>query len=95
MSLNQYMENQAPEICMAAVKQNGWNIQYVKDQTPEICLEAVKQDGRILRMIQAKNHTLEISLAAIRQDRNAFRYVISKYMKECWKELNLDATVTQ
>lgn len=88
MSLNLDIINQSPEMCMAVVKHDGWDIRYIKDQTPELCLEAVKQDGRILQMIQAKNHTLEISLAAIKQNRNAFRYVISKYMKECWEELH-------
>jgi hypothetical protein len=31
------------EICLEAVKQNGFALLYVREQTIEICLEAVKQ----------------------------------------------------
>ena len=37
-------ENQTPEICLAAVKQNGLALKYVEKQTHEICLEALKQN---------------------------------------------------
>ena len=33
------------ELCLVAVKQNGYILKYVKEQTSEICLEAVKQSG--------------------------------------------------
>lgn len=36
-----------PEVCMAAVQQNGYAVQYLTDaqRTPEVCLAAVQQDG--------------------------------------------------
>ena len=43
-SLLMEVKEQTPEICMAAVKQDGWALQHVKDQTSQICLEAVKKD---------------------------------------------------
>ena len=44
----QYVKEQTPEICLEAVKQNGYALEYVQEQTPEICLEAVKQNGGTL-----------------------------------------------
>ena len=43
---------QTPEICLEAVKQNGYALQYVKEQTLEICLEAVKQNGYALQYVK-------------------------------------------
>jgi len=43
--------DQTPEICLAAVKQNGCALKYVIEQTPEICLAAVKQDGCALEYV--------------------------------------------
>jgi hypothetical protein len=53
-----FMEDQTPEMCMAAVEQNGLALQYVKDQTDEICMEAVKQNGRALRNIKELSHEI-------------------------------------
>lgn len=40
----QHIEDQTPEICLAAVKQNGLALEFVKEQTDEIILEALKQN---------------------------------------------------
>ena len=50
-------EEQTPEICMAAVQQDGWALQWVKTQTPEICMAAVKQGERALEYV--KNDALK------------------------------------
>lgn len=47
----QYVENQTPEICLAAVRKNGRALQHVKNQTPEICLAAVRQNPKIEQKI--------------------------------------------
>lgn len=39
------ISKQTPELCLEAVKQNGWALGYVREQTPELCMEAVKNDG--------------------------------------------------
>lgn len=36
-------KERTPEICLAAVQQDGHALQYVKEQTPEICLAAVQE----------------------------------------------------
>ena len=43
------------EICLQAVKQNGFALKCVINQTPEMCLEAVKQNGLALKRV--KNQT--------------------------------------
>ena len=55
------MKSQNPEICMAAVQQDGRAIQWVKDQTPKICVAAVRQNGEALKWIgkQAFEETSE------------------------------------
>ena len=54
----QYIENQTEEMCLEAVKQNGYALEYVENQTEEICFEAVKQNGRALQFV--KNQTENI-----------------------------------
>ena len=39
------IEEQTPQLCMAAVQQNGLALEYVKNQTREICLTALQQNG--------------------------------------------------
>jgi len=38
-----YVRDQTPEICKAAVEQDGYALKYVEDQTPEICKAAVER----------------------------------------------------
>jgi len=39
-----YVKKKTPEICLAAVQQNGLALEFVNDQTPEICMAAVQQN---------------------------------------------------
>ena len=39
-----FIQEQTPEVCLAAVQQSGWALQFVKVQTPELCLVAIKHD---------------------------------------------------
>ena len=47
------------EICLAAVKKNGWALGYVPREmkTHEICLAAVKQDGEALEIVRGEMKT--------------------------------------
>ena len=49
------LKNQTDEICLEAVKQNGFALQFVKNQTDKICMEAVKQDGYALQYVKKSN----------------------------------------
>ena len=57
-------EKQTPEICMAAVKQNGWALKWVKTQTPELCMAAGKRNGYALKWVR----------------NNALRKLLKKYI---------------
>ena len=61
------------DVCLEAVKKNGFALQYVKNQTPDICLEAVKQNGLALRYV--KEQTPEICLEAVKEDGEALQFV--------------------
>ena len=75
------IKHQTPEICLAAVKQDGTALQYVKGQTPEICLEAVKQNGFALKYV--KKQTAEICLAAVKQESAVLKYVKKQTPEIC------------
>jgi len=75
-----YIDDQTPEICLAAVRQNGWALEYVREQTPDICLAAVRRDGLALRFVT--HQTLEICMAAVKKDCRVYPYVEpSQYLK--------------
>ena len=47
----EFVKDQTPEICLAAVQQNECALQYIKKQTPEICTVAVKKNGYALALV--------------------------------------------
>jgi len=49
-------------MCLAAVKQNGFNLQYATEQTHEICFEAVSNKPFAIKYVL--NQTPEICLIA-------------------------------
>jgi len=61
-------EHRTPEICLAAVKEDGWNLLWVPNQqvTQELCLAAVRQVGGSLLWVSPELLTPEICLAAVR-----------------------------
>jgi len=62
-----FVENQTPEICLAAVKQDGYALEFVKNQTLEICLAAVRSRGLALRYV--KDQTAEIVFVARQREK--------------------------
>lgn len=80
----QLIEDQAQELCLAAVTMNGHALGYVKNQTPEICMAAVTQDGTALYYV--KEQTPELCWAAIEQDWGALHYVKNQTLElSCWQ----------
>lgn len=69
-----------PEICLAAVRQNGLALQFVKKQTPEICLAAVQQNGLALEFV--KEQTSEICLASVKQNYGESLYFVKEQTPE-------------
>ncbi|QLY81210.1 DUF4116 domain-containing protein [Clostridium intestinale] len=72
------------EMCLEAVKQNGYAIRYVSSKvlTYEICLEAVKNDYSSLSYIPEVFHREELYLEAIKHDGRALRYIPDTYKSE-------------
>ena len=66
-------KNKTPELCLAAVQQNGQALKHVKEQTPELCLAAVQQNGLVLKHV--KEQTPELCMAAVQQNNKALDYV--------------------
>jgi len=52
--LEEIKDLQTPELCMAAVTQNGDALKYVEYQTPELCMAAVQQTGRALQYVNTQ-----------------------------------------
>lgn len=87
------VEEQTPEICIAAVSENSFALAHVKEQTPEICIAAFKQlakewrrgnfdcAGSLLRMV--KKHTPEVCAAAMAVDLHAFRSIREQTYELC------------
>ena len=56
------INDQTPELCLAAVSADIWALQFVKDQTVEICLAAIKNDRKNM------NYVLKFIKPELRQD---------------------------
>jgi hypothetical protein len=69
----EYIDEQTPDICLLATRQNGRAIQFVKNPSPALWLEAVKQNGRALQHIPVQSQPL--CMAAVKQTGYALRYV--------------------
>ena len=74
-------EYQTEELCMTAVKQNGYALEYVKNQTEEICMEAIKQNGWALKYVEEQ--TPEICLEAVKQNEIALQFVKNQTPEIC------------
>ena len=69
------------EICLTAVRQNGWALEYIKNQTREICLEAVRRTGYALQFVEKQDK--EICVEAIKQNISALYYVEEQDKEIC------------
>lgn len=67
------IKSQPLEMCLEAVKQNGWALRFIHDRTPTIYLEAVKENGCVLHLI--RHQTYDICLAAVKENGWALQFV--------------------
>jgi hypothetical protein len=70
-------EERTPELCLEAVKQDGWALKFVPIHlmTEEICLIAIKEDCESLFFIPEKFQTNEICKIAIEEDFYYYKYI--------------------
>jgi 8-oxo-dGTP pyrophosphatase MutT (NUDIX family) len=85
-----YNDEQTPELCLAAVQQEGKLLKFVKEQTHEICLTAVSKDGNALQFV--KQQTPEICLAAVKQNGDALHYVNEQTQEICLEAVKQNGT---
>lgn len=83
--------DQTEELCLFAVRRNGYVLQYVKEQNESICLEAVKQDGYALQYV--KEQTESICLEAVKQNGEALAFVKNQTPHICLEAVKQDAFV--
>jgi Domain of unknown function (DUF4116) len=79
---------QTEELCMEAVKQNGYALEYVRRQTVDICIEAVKQNGLALQYV--KNRTRTICIEAVKQNGGALLFVKNRTEAICIEAVKQD-----
>lgn len=72
-NLFKYRVPQTPELCLAAVEQNGLLISAVQYKTPEICLAAVRESSTALYYIEKQ--TPELCLEAVKSFGWALQFV--------------------
>jgi len=78
----QNIDNQTPEICLEAIKQNEYELLFVKEQTHEICLEAVKRNPSIIRYINPEKQTEEIALEVVKKAGGFLQYIDSQHQTD-------------
>lgn len=74
------VENQTPEIIVAAIAQNPSALQYVREQTPELCLAVVTRWSKSLKYVRCQE--LGICLAAAVRDRQVLGLVRDEKIRE-------------
>jgi hypothetical protein len=80
-SLLEYVKEQTPGICLAAVRQDSSVLVFVLNQTEEICLAAVKKNGWMLQYVH--NQTPKICMAAVTNDGMSLKYVREQTPEIC------------
>lgn len=84
-------EIQTEEMCMIAVKQEGYALQNVINKTPEIILEAIKQNGLALQFVE--NPSDELCKLAMEQNPVAILYSNYKPYDMWFKALKEDPEI--
>ena len=69
----EYIDQQTPDICKLALKQNGRSLQFVKNPNKSHYLEAITQTGRALQYVHEQTQSL--CLHAVKQNGMSLKYV--------------------
>ncbi len=59
------IKDQTEEICLAAVKQDGYALYYVKNQTEKICLAAIKQNIKSIWFADIKRRNIALLILKV------------------------------
>ena len=77
--------NSIPEICLAAVKENGYALQYIDKRilSDEILLAAIKENGKAIQFVDSKKQSHALRLAAVKQTEGALLYIENPTFEIC------------
>ena len=92
-----YVKNKSEDICILAVKQNGYALKYVPYNliTNEMCMSAVQQNGTALEYVPNNFITNEICIAAVQKDAWALKYVKEQTPEICLLAIKENGGVLQ
>lgn len=88
-----YVQEQTPEICMAAIKNNESAFKYVKNQTNELCIKALKLNPYIIMHI--RDQTTELCEMAIDMSPGVLKYINNQTQELCMRAIKLDPAVLE
>jgi hypothetical protein len=77
----QEIEEQTPDVCLAAIKQNPKSIRYVKDQTEELCDIVVSQCGYSVQYV--RNPTFKNAIRSVKVTPKSLQYLSKKMPELC------------
>ena len=83
-----YIKNPTKQVCLEAVKRNGYAIQHIKNPTEEMCLEAVKRCGNTIKYID--NTTEEMQLEAVKQNGLSIKFIENPTKEMCMEAIRQD-----
>ena len=83
-----YIKNPTKQVCLEAVKRNGYAIQHIKNPTEEMCLEAVKRCGNTIKYID--NPTEEMQLEAVKQNGLSIKFIKNPTKEMCMEAIRQD-----
>ena len=85
-----YIKNPTKQVCLEAVKRNGYAIQHIKNPTEEMCLEAVKRCGNTIKYID--NPTEEMQLEAVKQNGLSIKFIENPTKEMCMEAIRQDGS---
>jgi hypothetical protein len=82
----QFVSHQTEELCMLAVRRDGYSITYVKNQTEDLCIEAIRQNSNCFKLI--KNLTVKICLEAVKKNGFLLEFIDDQTEEICIEAVN-------
>ncbi len=81
------VQDQTPDMCLAAVMEDWGQIKYIHNQTDEICLEAIKQN--VSAFVLIKNPSYRVCLEAVKKDGNCLNFCPMQTEELCLEAVKL------
>ncbi len=89
----EFSYTQTTNMCMEAVKQNGYELEFVEQQLPKICLAAVRQNGLALEFVEYQTEFL--CFEAVKQNGLALEFVEEQTHEICMEAVRQNGLAIQ